>query len=113
VKPTVVAGLRICSLQDLMAMKLKVMAERGEMRDYFDVRAIDEAGEVSVEEGVDLYMARYGIEPQGEAIPHLFRAMGDLDDVEVDESLPISKRSLQKWWSQRQVEVIRNSNRFA
>ncbi len=112
-KPVLVAGLRISSLQDLMAMKLKVMAERGEMRDYFDVKTIDEAGDVSVEEGVDLYMARYGISPQSEAIPHLFRAMGDLSDVDADESVPISKRSLQKWWSQRQVEVIRNSNRFA
>jgi hypothetical protein len=112
-KPTVVAGLRIASLQDLMAMKLKVMAERGEMRDYFDVKMIDEAGGVSVEEGVNLNMARYGIGPPSEAIPHLYRAMGDLSDVEVDKSIPISKRSLQKWWSRRQVEVIQNSNRFA
>jgi hypothetical protein len=112
-RPTVVAGLRIAGLQDLMAMKLKVMAERGEMRDYFDVKTIDEAGGVSVEEGVDLYMERYGIAPQSEAIPHLYRAMGDLSDVEIDKAIPISKRSLQKWWSRRQVEVIRNSNRFA
>ena len=62
-KPTLAAGLRICSLQDLMAMKLKVMAERGEMRDYFDVKAIDEEGGVSVEEGIELYMRRYRLSP--------------------------------------------------
>lgn len=44
-------------------MKLKVMAERGELRDYFDVKAIDEEGGVSVEEGIDLYMRRYRLTP--------------------------------------------------
>lgn len=39
-------------------------------------------------------------------------AMGDLSDVEVDESLPIGKRQPQKWWSMRQARVLRNSDRF-
>ena len=112
-KPKVVAGLRVAAIQDLMAMKLKVMAERGEMRDYFDVKAIDEAGDVSIEEGVDLYMARYRIDPESEALPHLYRAMGDLSDVEADESLPTTKKELQAWWSRRQIELLRNSDRFA
>jgi hypothetical protein len=51
-EPVVIAGLNVAGLQDLMAMKLKVMAERGEMRDYFDVKAIDEQGAISVEEGM-------------------------------------------------------------
>jgi len=111
-EPTAVAGLRIGSLQDLMAMKIKVMVERGEMRDYFDVKAIDEGGGVSVEEGIELYIRRYGVSPNGDALGHLYRAMGDLSDVEVDELLPASKQSLQKWWSVRQVRVLRNSSRF-
>ena len=112
-KPAAIAGLRVAAVQDLMAMKLKVLAERGEMRDYFDVKAIDEEGGVSVEEGVALFMTRYGIGPDSEAIPHLYRAMGDLDDVEMDESLPISLPELRKWWRRRQAEVLRNSSRFA
>ncbi len=112
-KPTSVAGLDVASLQDLMAMKLKVMAERGEMRDYFDVKAIDEGGDISVEEGVELYIERYGVSPSSAAITHLYKAMGDLGDVEVDESLPVGKRELQTWWCTRQVQVLRNSNRFS
>ncbi len=111
-EPTVVAGLRVASPRDLMAMKLKVLAERGEMRDYFDVKALDESGAISVEEGVDLYMERYDIALESEAIPHLYRAMGDLGDVVVDEALPTTKAELQAWWSRRQIEVIRNSDRF-
>jgi DNA-binding transcriptional ArsR family regulator len=109
---TRVAGVEVAGLQDLMAMKIKVMAERGEMRDYFDVKAIDEEGGISVEEGIELYAARYAVNPNGEQIPHLFRAMGDLTDVEVDEMLPIDKAELQAWWSARQVQVLRNSDRF-
>jgi hypothetical protein len=111
-KPVVVAGLSVAGLHDLMAMKIKVMAERGEMRDYFDVKAIEEMGAISVEEGVELYMRRYGIAPSSDALPHLYRAMGDLSDVEVDELLPIDLAELQRWWSARQARLIRNSDRF-
>lgn len=111
-KPTLVAGLRIASLQDLMAMKLKVLAERGEMRDYFDVKAIDEGGGVSVEEGVELFMKRYGVSPGSEALPHLYMAMGDLRDVEEDDMLQADLSELQAWWSARQVKVLRSSDRF-
>lgn len=102
----------VAGLQDLMAMKLKVMAERGEMRDYFDIKEIDERGAVSVEEGIELYMRRYGVDRHSEALAHLYRAMGDLSDVEVDEMLPIELGELQAWWSRRQARVIRNSDRF-
>lgn len=111
-KPTKVAGLWVASIQDLMAMKIKVMAERGEMRDYFDVKAIDENGGVSVEEGIELYVKRYGVNLNGDALPHFYKAMGDLSDVEIDELLPIGKAKLQTWWSARQVQLLRNSNRF-
>jgi hypothetical protein len=111
-EPVEVAGLRVAGLQDLMAMKLKVMAERGEMRDYFDVRAIDEQGAVSVEEGIGLYMRRYGVDSSSAALTHLYRTLGDLSDVEVDEMLPVELDELQAWWSRRQVEAIRNSDRF-
>lgn len=111
-EPVEIAGLSVASLQDLMAMKLKVMAERGEMRDYFDVRTIDERGAVSVEEGVELYMRRYHVDRSSEAIAHLYRAMGDLSDVEVDEMLPAELDELQAWWSRRQARLIRNSDRF-
>lgn len=92
-EPTLVAST-IGSVQNLMAMKLKVMAERGELRDYFDVKAIDEEGGVSVEEGIEFYMRRYRLNPSSEALPHLYKAMGDLSDVEPDELLPVELSEL-------------------
>ncbi|HSK48964.1 MAG TPA: nucleotidyl transferase AbiEii/AbiGii toxin family protein [Solirubrobacterales bacterium] len=111
-EPETVAGLHVAGLPDLIAMKIKVMAERGEMRDYFDVMALDEDGRVSLEEGIGFYMERYGINPHEGALQHLYLAMGSFDDVEVDEALPIDKDSLERWWVKRQALALRNANRF-
>ncbi len=110
-EPTVAAGLRVAGLKDLLAMKLKVLSERGEMRDYFDVMAIDRESPLSVEEGVALFLDRYRLDPADSAIRPLIRAMGYLDDVEEDEALPIAKGELAEWWQRRQATVIRNLGR--
>ncbi|HVX32848.1 MAG TPA: nucleotidyl transferase AbiEii/AbiGii toxin family protein [Solirubrobacterales bacterium] len=111
--PQPVAGLRIASLQDLMAMKIKVLAERGEARDYFDVKTIDESGHIPVEEGIELYLDRYPIESTSAVLQHLYRALGDLSDVEEDAALPMTTKELQEWWGRRQAQVLRNSSRFS
>ena len=110
-EPTVVAGLRVAGLKDLLAMKLKVLSERGEMRDYFDVMEIDRQSPLSVEEGVALFLDRYRLDPTDTAVRSLIRAMGYLDDVAEDEALPIDKSKLVEWWQKRQAAVIRNLGR--
>ncbi len=104
--PELVAGLHVASLRDLAAMKVKVIGDRGEMRDYYDLKLIEEEGGVSVEEGLSLYMQRYRADPHGPALGHTVRALGYLDDVEEDESLPITKEELAAWWRKRQAALI-------
>lgn len=111
--PRLVAGLRVAGLKDLLAMKLKVLRERGEMRDYFDVKAIDESGRFSVEEGIEFWFARYGIAPQSEHLQSLITSLGYLDEVEPDDSLPIGLDELADWWRRRQKVVVRNLSRGA
>jgi hypothetical protein len=106
--PDLTAGLRIAGLKDLMAMKLKVLAERGELRDYFDVMRIEQQTGLSVEDGVALYLDRYGLDRASDALPHLIRALGYLDDADEDDALPMSKVELAQWWQRRQAELIRN-----
>jgi hypothetical protein len=107
-EPEKIAGISVAGLKDLMAMKLKVLAERGELRDYFDVKCIDEDGAVSLEAGVALFLERYGLDRASDALSHLVRAFGYLDDVDEDESLPMSKGALALWWQARQARFIRN-----
>ena len=54
-----VAGLRVASMRDLVAMKLEVVGDRGELRDYFDLMAIEQAGRGTAEAGLGDYLARY------------------------------------------------------
>lgn len=107
-EPETLADIRVARMKDLMAMKLKVLAERGELRDYYDVKCIDEDGSVSLEDGVAFFLRRYGLDRASDALPHLVRALGYLDDVEEDESLPMSKAELARWWQARQVELLGN-----
>jgi predicted nucleotidyltransferase component of viral defense system len=111
-EPSTIAGLRVAALEDLMAMKLKVIGDRGEARDYFDVMSIDEHGTVTLEDGIALYLERYALMPTDEALTHLIRALGYLDDVEQDDALPLSKAELTQWWQQRQPLLIRRLDRW-
>ncbi len=40
-------------------MKLKVIGDRGELRDHFDLMEIDQRGIVPVAEGLQLFVERY------------------------------------------------------
>lgn len=110
-EPTAVTGIRVAGLKDLLAMKLKVLAERGAMRDYFDVMAIDEQSPLTVEDGVALFLERYRLDPSSGALKALIGAMGYLEDVEEDEALPLAKGELEAWWRRRQAALIRNLGR--
>ena len=106
--PEVIAGIPVAGLQDLMAMKLKVLAERGELRDYYDVMRIDLDGRVSLEDGIEHFLTRYGLDRASEALRHLIRSLGYLDDVEQDDEVPMSRSEIAQWWSRRQARLIRN-----
>jgi hypothetical protein len=109
--PDTIGGLRVAGLKDLMAMKLKVLAERGELRDYYDVMRIEQDGGVSVEDGIAYYLERYGLDGASAALTHLIRALGHLGDVDDDEAVPMRKASLAAWWGRRQARVVANLGR--
>jgi predicted nucleotidyltransferase component of viral defense system len=101
-------GLRIASLQDLIAMKLKVVGSRGELRDYYDLKLIEEEGGMTIEDGIAFFLKRYDVSPASDALQHVVRALGYLGDVEDDDRLPMTKDELADWWADRQVRLIRH-----
>jgi hypothetical protein len=106
-----VEGIRVLSLADVFAMKVKVIGDRGELRDYFDLKKIEQLTGRGVEEGIGLYMARYGVAPQDESIPHIVRGLGHLEDVDEDEMLPESRAEIAAYWQRRQPAVVRSLSR--
>lgn len=105
-QPIEVAGLRVAGLDDLLAMKLKVVGDRGELRDYFDLMTIEQRAGRSVEEGLQLFLARFQPEYPQDALGHIVRGLGYFDDVEPDDQLPVSRQTIVDYWTGRHPSVI-------
>jgi hypothetical protein len=101
-------GLRIASLEDLIAMKLKVVGDRGELRDYYDLKLIEEEGGITIEDGIAFFLERYDASPSSDALQHVVRALGYLGDIEEDDRLPVKRDELADWWAARQARLIRH-----
>jgi predicted nucleotidyltransferase component of viral defense system len=110
-EPTTVGGLRVAGLKDLMAMKLKVVGDRGELRDYYDIKMIEQQTGLTVEDGLALFIERYDASSTSETIRHIVTALGYLDDIEEDDALPISKDELADWWRTRQARLVGHLSR--
>ncbi len=107
-KPSTVAGLPVAGLKDLMAMKLKVVGDRGEMRDYYDIMLIEQRAGLTVEDGLALLLERYALSSTSDSLAHIISALGYLDDLEEDDSIPVDKAELSEWWTNRQRRLLRN-----
>lgn len=112
-RTTRVEGIDVAGVRDILAMKLKVIRERGELRDYFDLMAIEQQGGLTVEEGLALFLARYRARPDSGTLGPIVRALGHLDDVDEDEALPLQKADIAAYWRRRQPEVASTLGRFA
>ena len=100
-----VAGIDVADLSDLLATKLKVIGDRGELRDYYDIEVIEERTTLTVEQGIALYVARYHPDPPEPSVAHIVRALGYLDDVADDPALPVPRARIVDYWTRRQGEV--------
>lgn len=107
---TVIEGMPVAGLGDLVAMKLKVIGDRGELRDYFDLIELEKAG-YRMEEGLGLFLDRYQPTVPGQAVAHLIKSLGYLGDVVDDPGLPVSRKSIEAYWRLRQPEVAVNVDR--
>ncbi len=110
-EPLLAQGIAVLGLSDLFAMKVKAIGDRGELRDYFDLEKIEELTGRRIEEGIGLYMARFGIAPEDASIPQIVEALGYLEDVDEDELLPEGRAEIAAYWRRRQPEVLRNLSR--
>jgi predicted nucleotidyltransferase component of viral defense system len=105
-------GILVSSLSDVFAMKIKVIGDRGELRDYFDLKRIEEITGRRIEEGIGLYMQRYQIPPEHQSIEHIVEALGYLDDVDEDDMVPEDRDTVAKYWTSRQPEISNHLSRF-
>lgn len=105
--PSTVEGIRLAGVGDLLATKLKVIGDRGELRDYYDVMAIEQRAGRRVEEGIGLFLRRYQPQDADAAVRHVLLGLGYFDDVGEDPFLPETREAIVAYWQRRQPEIAR------
>lgn len=106
VEPTdVIAGINVAGLGDLLAMKLSAITKRKVLRDYEDLRAIEELGGRRVEEGLALLADRYDIRDEA-AFVAVAEALGAVAKCPDDPLVPTTKSALDAYWEGRLPEVV-------
>lgn len=101
------AGIRVAGVEDILATKIKVVMDRGELRDYFDLMRIEEQTDLDVVAGMSLYLDRYRPTTPDQHILQAIRALGYFGDVEDDPGLPTPRKTIEMYWTRRQPEVAR------
>lgn len=101
-----IGGIPVAGLRDLAATKLKVVADRGELRDYFDLMILEQQAALRVEEGLLVFIERYRPIPVEAAVLHIVRGLGYFGDVADDPGLPAARRDIEGYWTRRQPELV-------
>jgi len=117
-EPTRVGGLNIGSIDDILATKVKVVGDRAELRDFFDLMEIERQAHRMVEEGLQLYMARFDIPANHSSINHIIKGFGYFDDLNDDPYLedehgPNLKDEVIRYWRGRQPQIVASFNPYA
>jgi predicted nucleotidyltransferase component of viral defense system len=102
-----IGGIQVASLPDILATKLKVVSERGELRDYFDIMVIEQTARLLVEDGLAWALDKYNPNDRDEFVGRTVHALGYTDDVLDDPSLPVERKVIEAYWTKRATEIRR------
>lgn len=106
-----VGGIPVAGIGDLLATKLKVIGDRGALRDYFDIMMIEQSGR-PVEHGLAIYARRYGLTEADFALTLPLRGLLYMDDVLDDPTLPVPRDVIERYWTDRRKSLLAHLDRF-
>lgn len=107
-QPEVVGGMPMAGLRDLLAMKLKVIGDRGELRDYVDLMSIEQHTPHRFEQGLGYYIQRYQVGAAHASIDHIVRALAAVDDLAPDPVLEHLRSDVVGHFVRRAPQVVRH-----
>ena len=109
---TRVAGIRVASVEDIMATKIMVIVDRGELRDYFDLMRIEQQVGLQAETGIALAVQKYNPQDKEMFVFSVLKVLGGFSDVADDPSLPVGREEIEKYWIKRQLQVAKRLDSF-
>ena len=104
---TTVDGIRIGSLPDLMAMKLDVIRERHQLRDYIDICEMDRTGACKIEDGLRYHRQRYSPTVSWEETTRVAEMATDPPRMASDPVFDALMSEVVAYLAQRRDEVMR------
>lgn len=113
IRPTTsLAGIRIASVEDIMATKINVIRQRSALRDYFDLMCIEQQAGIQAEVGIALAVQKYNPQNKDMFAITAMKALGNFDDVADDPGLPVNRKEIESYWERRQYEVVKRFDSF-
>ncbi len=109
---TTIGGMRVASVEDIMAMKLKVIIDRGELRDYFDVMSVEMRCSLFAETGLALSIERYSPSQPDQYVNSIVKSLGYFGDVADDPELPATRSEIEEYWMRRQRPLMKHIAMF-
>ena len=106
-----VAGVRVAGVGDLLATKLKVVLDRPELRDYYDLLVIERDAHRHAEEGLALAVRKYRPEAPDGFIANILRGLASFGDVRDDPGVPMRRDEIERYWLARVPEIVANLER--
>lgn len=101
-------GWPVAGLLDLATMKLAAIAKRGLRRDFWDLKAIVEAG-ITLPDAGEAYVRRFGKAESD--LYHVWRSLTYFDDAERDPAFPLGMtqrkwEAIRRFFEDRAAELI-------
>lgn len=104
-------GIQVAGMGDLLAMKLLAITKRRVLRDFEDLRVIEEIGGRRFEEGLALAKRRYHLKGDASIVP-IVAAFTRVEECEPDELIETPKEVLVEFFHRRLPEVITSLGRW-
>lgn len=106
-----VGKMMVGSFPDVVASKLKVIGDRGELRDYYDLMCIETMTNTPAMTMLQWYCQRYRVAEDDQSVYHIVRALGTFADVADDPWLsdslgrPDLPTEVAGYWQRRQPQI--------
>ena len=106
-----VGKMIVGSFPDVAASKLKVIGDRGELRDYYDLMCIETMVNTPATTMLQWYCQRYRVAEDDQSVYHIVRTLGSFADVADDPWLsnslgrPNLPNEIAEYWQKRQPQI--------
>lgn len=104
-------GIAVAGLGDLLAMKLAAITKRRQLRDYQDIKDIEEKGGRRIEEGLALAVRRYNLRSEDSLVP-IVAALGASGECPEDPVVTTPREEIASYFDRRLPELLSSLGRW-